>query len=765
MVESSKILTVSYGTFSCTLEGFDDSFSTMKAIAEYFRDLAAGDRYFGAEPPTPDAEMLSAIAQRETSRPVEAQKTEDGFHLRAAAPALAVVEPAMPPEPQRPAAAPDMSDLADMGQDDAVEDAEAALAEAAIEDAAPEVRVAEDVAEEIEDDTPEAPVMDAADDVTEDAEAFFAAAEDAPEEDVEEETYEAAELSEAPAHPDPSSVAAKLQRIRAVVGQTDALEAETYAEDIAEIDVSEIADVAVEDIEDEIQEDVAIDDAQDIAEAMEETAAEETAVDIPAFEDVFAQDDDSMTDADDDIDAEESADVDLDDMSFEDDADEMLSDDSEDLAAFLGDDSDIDTPDDAAEAVAEAPADDTDAQISAVLRNLERAGAAIPDDVEITSIDDADAEEDDADAEEAADLASDVEDTLEDDAEAVEEVAAKPTLRARILRVAKRVTPVDAAEPEAAQPDADVASDIAAEADTSDDLMADVMADIAMAEEEGATEMAVDHVDEAVEAADDNAEDFASDLSQDDEDDLQRALQEATEVTTAEEEAPRPGRSALPENDDAAMSRIMEQADEELSNPESSRRRAAIAQLKAAVAATEAARQLGENGADDAKPEDAFREDLDKVVRPRRAARPEATESRSERPRPAPLKLVASQRVDPAPAAPSAPVQPRRVAMSTPVAETDADSFAEFAEEMGAKELPDLLEAAAAYTAYVEGSDDFSRPQIMKKVQATTDQSFSREDGLRSFGTLLREGRINKAGNGRFQVSDQTRFKPEQKAG
>jgi hypothetical protein len=206
-----------------------------------------------------------------------------------------------------------------------------------------------------------------------------------------------------------------------------------------------------------------------------------------------------------------------------------------------------------------------------------------------------------------------------------------------------------------------------------------------------------------------------------------------------------------------------------MDEPEGNRRRSAIAHLRAAVAATKADRLLGQK-ADAAEEQEPYREDLASVVRPRR---PQSVSHPSPRPAapddaPTPLKLVAEQRVAPAPDASEAgPVRPRRVRRTVPAPETQAPSeagmasgFAAYAQDVGAAELPELLEAAAAYMSYVEGRDQFSRPQLMTTLRQAEVTDSSREDRLRSFGQLLREGKIRKTSGGRFTAAETISFKP-----
>lgn len=79
-----KVMTVSYGTFSCTLDGFDDPFTTMQHVSEYFRKLSAQDRYFGSEPLQPDASTLHRIASDANPYKIDAEVSENSVVLRPA---------------------------------------------------------------------------------------------------------------------------------------------------------------------------------------------------------------------------------------------------------------------------------------------------------------------------------------------------------------------------------------------------------------------------------------------------------------------------------------------------------------------------------------------------------------------------------------------------------------------------------------------------------------------------------------------------------
>jgi len=87
MGESSKVLSVTYGTFACHLEGFDDSVETMKTVVSYFHDLAGHNRFMDLDPQAPDLEELAELTTETDAAPVEAAVTAAGLSLRVARPA------------------------------------------------------------------------------------------------------------------------------------------------------------------------------------------------------------------------------------------------------------------------------------------------------------------------------------------------------------------------------------------------------------------------------------------------------------------------------------------------------------------------------------------------------------------------------------------------------------------------------------------------------------------------------------------------------
>jgi hypothetical protein len=774
MVGPSKILTVSYGTFSCTLEGFDDPFSTMKAIAEYFRDLAADDRYFGAEPPQPDAAMLHRIAEREVHRRVEARVQDNGVILRAADAPQASAPPM--PAPSYAAATPGSALSESVAAKlQRLRAASSGVALASVVDMTP-------IVEEVDEVAPATASAFRADPapVVARAAAPAAAPEVAAAPEMAPEAAAEVAVDKSPAI-EPVAVAAAVTEhpLAEAVSTEPAVEspvvvveppvvadvAETLApEHVAPADAS--ATVAFAEPEAQPSAPMVTDEvAADTAPQAEVNATFEP--DALSADDVFASDalieDWSLPD---------SAETDLAPQDVD------VADDSADdgvlmasLAAALAEPVADVAPDNAVVPMAETPADGAvqDALLSALI--------------------DDDLAEDDR-AEGFADL-SDTAPSVPYDAEDAATDLADTVLADEGAATDAVLPPVDTDSAVTEAPAPVIDTPIAA-APTTDDLAAAIAAAEAPL---GASELAESSVSaEKLQRARARVikirraepapvEAPAAALTPEAEADLAREL----EALKAEVPAVRP---QLPEPaGETAVQRLIDQANTELDGAENRRRHAAIAHLKAAVAATVADRRATGSAGNTAEAEriNVYRDDLERVVRPRRPVPVQSSgEAAPAAARPAPLVLVSAQRIDrPKPASPStgpvAPVRPRRVAgpalalsgeePSEDIAEEapEADdmtgstgSFAEFAERLGAQELPDLLEAAVAYAACVEGRPHVSRPYMLRHVGAVVPGGEDQRDAmLRSFGKLLRVGRLEKARNGQYTLPGSSRVMAE----
>ncbi|MDB2407589.1 hypothetical protein N9W17_03545 [Jannaschia sp.] len=766
MVPANKILTVTYGTFSCTLEGFEDPFTAMTEIAEYFRDLASKDRFFGAEPPTPDMDKLEKIAAASMPGPVEADNTSGRLVLR---PGEAEKQPALSvdlveeiAEDQDVTAtpyedAPATDPVADSAPEDEAEQDSAAMKLARLRDVVVTTDAASEAFEdeEVFDMTETEPELAAdetasdVDDVVESDAGVDATIEDAADD---------AELSEEPvltdsepatdsdiADDDEASVSPEMAAV-------EAPDAPVLAED-----------EGVEEAVAPQEETAAAMDAAEDAVVEETVEISEIAVEVEVASDATVGDLDA-TNVEADVSVEET------------DAQEALIDAADDIAELA--DAETDAEDDTAEAIEEA-----ETTIEAVVAEAVVAPTDEEEAVDTVSDEIAEDEEDEEDEREktlTADLAALFSPREEDpEPEApVSEKAARVTVR----KVRKRVRTAD--RPEEAVPSATTA---AAVPPVQDDEEADLMAELAAIEAElardatGATETdeQVDDEPESTDAAllselaaireeasaepeivgeDEPDFDIAAQAQDESADDSVDPVDDAQEIEDAETAEAEP-------ND---LERLFAATDSRLTGEDASRRHANISHLKAAVAARRADDTIEPSKSDGS---DVYREDLANTVRPRRTASSlesatdqDAADDANRPERGTPLVLISEQRVEdeveqdaeeaPAPKPEVDIAEGLSKGLRAPVT---GDDFEQFAEEVGAVDLPDVLEAAAVFSGSVMGQETFSRPRLLHLAAEAVDD-LSREDGLRGFGQLLRDGTIRKVGRGTFTLGTESRF-------
>ncbi|WP_425091862.1 hypothetical protein [Tropicimonas sp. S265A] len=722
----------------------------MKAIAEYFRDLASEDRFFGAEPPTPDVQMLHAIAQKSSEKPVDAEMAENGLRLTQ-------TPEAAPAQPEVAAAAP-----APVGADEEGTDSVPATPT--------------NTASERE---PDASATTYAADTWETAEEPVSAATPIEEDDDRVETFEAvAEVTDTPGDASEPHVAAEMVELAAAE--------DAYAEDSdlgwsfeAEDEQETAEDVFDAEDDENLFADIADStDTADWSATTEEAVAEEEVfetedVTTPSFAQAVIYAEDDVEDIEPLVDA----------ASFAEDAPV----DDEDVAAlFQIEETAPEVPvKDAIAATTDTP-EETGLSASSIAAKLQRIRSVVAASVSgLGSGQKSSAVDDMA---ETDDLTDDMSYALEEDNATDSVLVEDGFITAQSLEEPQNdadtaefydledesFEPEQSLEDELAEIEQDVEAPrrgVALELSDEDLIAAAAMARPRNAPRPKAFERTLEA--EAPEADMDLSttaeEDLRNDLAAIEEDlaeaDLAKAEADAEEAAEmrrlrAQESL---GEDAAGNNDET-VERLLSQTNSKLNDDTTQRRQSALAHLKAAVAATIADRVSPK---DSDAPEDIdetaddYRKDLASIVRPRSVdvSEDDAEMDTGDGPDTAeiePLVLVPQARIEP-----ETQVRPRRINRSekADLMREQASGFADYAEEVGAQELHDLLEAAAAYLSTVEGKEHFSRPEVMHMVMRhDRDRAFSREAQLRSFGDLLRNGTIEKVNRGQFVISTDSRY-------